>query len=102
MLKFIDDSMAGNDEITARQKRILLLEKWPGLQISVNTYKRMRKHLGWVAGARKAKKKEINLTMLSGLMNVLFCSVQLDSKKRLYFRKKKNPNYTQRSIETIC
>ena len=41
--------MAANDEITARQMRILLLEKWPNLQISLNTIKRTRKHLGWVA-----------------------------------------------------
>ena len=106
-VKFIDDSMAANDEITARQMRILLLEKWPSLQISLNTIKRTRKHLGWVATRPKYcqlvrevnKIKRLNWCKESEekgdqFDNVIWtdeCSVQLDSHGRLCFRKKLQP-----------
>ena len=106
-VKFIDNSMAANDEITARQMRILLLDKWPSLQISLNTIKRTRKHLGWVATrpkycqlVREANKvKRLNWCKESEekgdqFDNVIWtdeCSVQLDSHGRLCFRKKLQP-----------
>ena len=105
-VKFIDDSMAANDYITARQIRILLLE-WPSLQISLNTIERTRKHLGWVATrpkycqlVREANKvKRLNWCKESEekgdqFDNVIWtdeCSVQLDSHRRLCFRKKLQP-----------
>ena len=41
--------MTENDELTARKTRQLLEERWPDTNVSINTIKRARKHLGWVA-----------------------------------------------------
>ena len=38
-LKFINDSMARNDEITERQMHELLHEKWLSLEVSISTFK---------------------------------------------------------------
>ena len=48
-IKFIDNAMAENDELTGRQMRELLHEKWPNLDVSISTIKRARQNIGWVS-----------------------------------------------------
>ena len=106
-LKFIDDSMARNDEITGRQMRELLREKWPSLEVSISTVKRERQNIGWVSTRPKYCQlvREINMekrfswckeqiSVKETFDNVIFtdeCSVQLDNHGRLCFRKKTEP-----------
>ena len=47
-VSFIDKEMEKNDEITARKMHGLLLERWPHLNISLSTIKRIKRNLGWV------------------------------------------------------
>ena len=42
-LRFIDELMATNDELTARWLLLMLQEKWPDLNVSLSTIKRARK-----------------------------------------------------------
>ena len=42
----IDEALAANDELTARQLRDMLEERWQGIEVSISTVKRARKHLG--------------------------------------------------------
>ena len=44
----IDEALAANDELTARQLRDMLEERWKGIEVSISTVKRARKHLGWI------------------------------------------------------
>ena len=48
MMKMLDEILSNNDEVTARQARSLLTERWPEIQVSLPTIKRVRKKLGWV------------------------------------------------------
>lgn len=49
MMDFLDEALTANDELTARQARCLLIERWPTLQVSLPTIKRIRRtRLGWV------------------------------------------------------
>lgn len=48
MMAFVSQALTENDEITARRTRCLLVERWPTLQVSLPTVKRVRKNLGWV------------------------------------------------------
>ena len=49
MMAFLDEALTENDELTARQARCLLIERWPTLQVSLPTIKRIRStQLGWV------------------------------------------------------
>ena len=48
MCDFLDHSLTENDELTARNAHSLLLEKWPHLEVSLPTIKRVRKELEWV------------------------------------------------------
>ena len=52
-VKFIDNEMAKNDELTVRQIQALLLTKWPQLVVSLTTIKKTKKQLGWVVGRPK-------------------------------------------------
>ena len=47
-VSFIDKEMEKNDEITARKMHELLVERWPHLNISLSTIKRIKRNLGWV------------------------------------------------------
>ena len=103
-LVFIDETMAEDDELTPRQLHALLLEKWPRLTVSLNTIKRARRNLGWVATRPKYCQivRETNrikrlewcqekLEERDDFHNVIFtdeCSVQMDHHGRLCFRKK--------------
>lgn len=48
MMAMFNQALSENDEMTARRARSLLQEKWPDLQVSLPTVKRVRKELGWV------------------------------------------------------
>lgn len=48
MMEFIEQEMRRNDELTSTGIKALLLEKWPDLQVSIATIKRVRKEMGWV------------------------------------------------------
>lgn len=49
MMEMLNEALSNNDELTARQARDLLTERWPGIQVSLATIKRVsRKELGWV------------------------------------------------------
>ena len=53
-LRFIDDALACNDELTASRLLMQLQEKWPDLRVSLSTIKRSRKEdLGWVKSKPK-------------------------------------------------
>ena len=93
--------------MTARQLHGLLLEKWPMLKVSINTIKRARKHLGWVATRPKYCQIVRETNRLKWLAwceerieegdcfdDVIFtdeCSVQMDHHGRLCFRKQNQP-----------
>ena len=49
----IDEALAANDELTARQLRDMLEERWQGIKVSISTVKRARKHLGWITTCPK-------------------------------------------------
>ena len=46
---FIDNAMLENDELTSRQLRDLVEERWPEIKASLSTYERAKKDLGWLA-----------------------------------------------------
>ena len=48
MIHVLNEALMENDELTARQARSLLTNKWPDLQVSIPTIKRHRKQIGWV------------------------------------------------------
>lgn len=49
MMEMLNAALLNNDELTARQARDLLTERWPEIQVSLPTIKRVRrKELGWV------------------------------------------------------
>ena len=46
MVNKLNKALSGNDELTARQARNLLTEKWSDLRVSLPTIKCIRKELG--------------------------------------------------------
>ena len=49
LMEVLNEALSENDELTARQARDLLTERWAGIQVSLSTIKRIRrKDLGWV------------------------------------------------------
>lgn len=48
MMDVLELAWSENDELTARQARSLLMERWPELRVSIQTIKRIRKQMGWV------------------------------------------------------
>lgn len=103
-LKFMDEALASDDELTARRLREMLEQKWPDLKVSLTTIKRARKYdLGWIRTRPKycqlvrTANREKRLTWCKESLarkdtfqNVLWtdeCSVQLDHHGRLCFRK---------------
>ena len=49
MMDALELAWSENDELTARQARSFLMERWPELRVSIQTIKRIRKQMGWVA-----------------------------------------------------
>ena len=105
MSTLLDDMLKENDEITARQIREKLYEKFPDLNVSLATVKRVRRENGWVCTrphycqlireVNKLKRKEWCQKQIDNkekFSNVVFtdeCTVQLDHHGRLCFRKKR-------------
>ena len=52
-VQYINECMKENDECTATQLHVLLLDKWLNLEVSIDTIKRERRLLGWVASKPK-------------------------------------------------
>ena len=48
MMNTIEETMSNNDELTARNVRQILADKWPNLNVSIPTVKRVRREMGWV------------------------------------------------------
>ena len=49
MMEVLNEALSENDELTAREACDLLIEGWPGIQVSLSTIKRIRrKDLEWV------------------------------------------------------
>ena len=48
MKALMEDELNKNDELTSTGIKTLLSQKWPGLQVSLSTIKRVRKNMGWV------------------------------------------------------
>ena len=48
-LRFIDDAMAENDELTSSQLYNMFQEQYPEVSVSISMIKRVRRELGWVA-----------------------------------------------------
>ena len=46
MIDAMDEALQQNDELTARQLRVLLLERWPSTQVSISSVKRVRQQIG--------------------------------------------------------
>ena len=107
-LRFIDEALAANDELTARWLLLMLQDKWPDFSASLSTIKRARKEdLGWIKSkpkycqlirvANKQKRLDWCQQMLNDketFDNVIFSdesSVQLDHHGRLCFRKVGHP-----------
>ena len=97
-IKFIDNTMAENDELMGRQMRELLHEKWPNLDVTISTIKRARPKYCLLVRAVNMEKKlswcKQQISAKETFDNVIFtdeCSVQLDNHGRLCFRKKNEP-----------
>ena len=103
----IDEALADNDELMARQLLGIIETRWPGLEVSISTVKRARKDLGWTATRPKYCQlvREVNrqkrlawsrqmLEDKEDFSDVIWsdeCTVQLDNHGRLCFRKAKQP-----------
>ena len=48
MKRFIEEEYRKNDELTSTAVKALLLQKWPEVQVSISTIKRVRRKMGWV------------------------------------------------------
>ena len=106
-VEYIHECMKDNDECTGRQLHELLLERWPNLSVSIDTIKRERRALGWVASKPKYcqwirdrnKQKRVDwcnemISTNEAFDNVIFsdeCSIQLDNHGRLCFRLRGEP-----------
>ena len=104
MRTLLDEMLKENDEITARQIRATLYDKFPDLKVSLATVQRVQKENGWVCTrphycqlireVNKLKRKEWCQQQIDNketFSNVVFtdeCTVQLDHHGRLCFRKK--------------
>ena len=47
MVAIIDEALSNNDELTERELRSILVERWPGLRVTLSTIKRIRNQIGW-------------------------------------------------------
>ena len=47
MVAIIDEALSSNDELTAREIRSILVERWPDLEVTLSTIKRIRNQIGW-------------------------------------------------------
>ena len=106
----IDGALAVNDELTSRQ-RAMLLSKYPELSMSISTVERARRELGWVVttpkycqlirNANKQKRLEWCQKMVDTneqFEDVVFTdesSIQLETHRKRCYRKKNTPRKGQ-------
>ena len=108
-LRFIDETMADNPELTGTQLADKLKEHFPSLKVSVSTVKRVRRELGWVSKRTRycALISDVNRAkridwcqerlILNDLefTNVVWtdeCTVQLEPHRKRYFHKEGQPD----------
>ena len=48
MKTVIEETLRNNDEVTSTGLKSLLVARWPELQVSIATIKRVRRKMGWV------------------------------------------------------
>ena len=48
MKRFIEEEYRKNDELASTAVKALLLRKWPEVQVSISTIKRVRRKMDWV------------------------------------------------------
>ena len=48
MMSVIEEEMSKNDELTARNARQILMNKWPQLNVSIPTVNCVRREMGWI------------------------------------------------------
>lgn len=106
--RFIDEKMAENDELTARELLSKLQEEFPEVSVSISTVKRAKRELGWAAKRTRycalisENNQEKRMQWCESQIeegdlefeNVVWtdeCTVQLESHRRLCFRKKDQP-----------
>ena len=106
--RFIDSAIVHNDELSITKLHNMLTVEFPELTVSQSTVKRAQRELGWVAkktrycalisDTNKEKRLEwCKQQQKSGDLdfdNVLWtdeCTVQLESHRRITFRKQKQP-----------
>ena len=107
-LRFIDESMAANPELTGIQLLDILKERFPDLKVSISTVKRVRRELGWISkktrycalisDINRAKRvewcKEQTRKKDLEFNDVIFtdeCTVQLEPHRKRYFHKEGQP-----------
>ena len=47
LMAIIDEALSDNDELTAREIQSILIEKWPDLDVTLSSIKRIRTQIGW-------------------------------------------------------
>ena len=47
MIAIIDDALSNDDELTARETQSILVERWPNLDVTLSTIKKIRNQIGW-------------------------------------------------------
>ena len=99
MKSMIEESLNNNDEITARGIKSLLIARWPELQVSIPTIKRVRKDMEWVCTRpHYCQLRPVSLwcmcfisnyclLQLCIILSVMFLCLQLNKRKRLMWCK---------------
>ena len=102
-LRFIDECMSDNPELTGTQLVDILKGKFPSVRVSISTVKRARRELGWISkktrycalisDTNKSKRVEWckdQLKKKEEFKDVIWtdkCTVQLEPHRKRYFRK---------------
>ena len=106
--RYIDNCMAENKELTSRQLYQKLLEEFPGVKTSISSVKRARRELGWVCKRSRycalitetnkekrlkwcEERQQTNDLQFSDVIFTDECTIQLESHRKVCYRKKKEP-----------
>ena len=105
MIKFINDKLEEDDELTSTKLRALLMQNWPDLNVSLTTVKRYRRKHGWVCTRphycqlirHMNKRKRVAwceeaVKSKDDFADIIFsdeCTVQLEHHGRICFRKRR-------------
>lgn len=115
-LRFIDQAMANDDELTSQKLHWMLLEQFPELRMSNRTVKRARRDLGWVCKKTRYcalisntnKEKRLEWCQKCTEDGDTFddvtwsdeCTVQLESHRKVQYRKKKTNHLSTRARQS--